>query len=119
MGRMRGAEGKREREKRIASEMIGVFCRGRHGTRGGGLCPACAELERYAHARVDRCPFMETKTFCSNCRVHCYRREMRERIREAMRYAGPRMLLRHPVAAVWHMVETRVERRRAGGGGSR
>ena len=29
---------------------------------------------------------METKTFCSNCRVHCYRSEMREEIRKVMRF---------------------------------
>ena len=27
----------------------------------------------YARECSDKCPFMETKTFCSNCRVHCYR----------------------------------------------
>ena len=35
---------------------------------------------------------METKTFCSNCRAHCYRLEMREEIRKVMRFSGPRMI---------------------------
>ena len=48
--------------------------------------------------------FMENKTFCSNCRVHCYKPEMREKIREVMRFSGPRMLLCHPILAVWHVV---------------
>lgn len=112
-----GTAGKREREKRMVSRMIGLYCAKRHGTWHGGLCPACAELERYAHQRSDRCPFMETKTFCSNCRVHCYRKEMRERIREVMRFAGPRMLLRSPGAALRHMIETRSERHRIEKGG--
>ncbi len=30
---------------------------------------------------------------------------MREKIRRVMRYAGPRMLLRHPVMALLHMVD--------------
>lgn len=106
-------ESKREREKRMVSEMIALYCRDKHGhSRKDGLCPACAELDAYARMRSDRCPFMETKTFCSNCKVHCYKPEMRERIREVMRYAGPRMLLHHPVPAIRHMVETIRERSR-------
>ncbi|WP_317415609.1 nitrous oxide-stimulated promoter family protein [Thermophilibacter provencensis] len=103
---------KREREKRMVSEMIALYCRRRHGTRGGALCPECAELAKYARSRSDRCPFMETKTFCSNCRVHCYKPEMREKIREVMRFSGPRMIFHHPVAAVRHVMETKAEKRR-------
>ncbi len=101
---------KREREKRMVSEMIALYCRKRHGTRAGELCPECAELAEYARLRSDRCPFMETKTFCSNCRVHCYKPEMREKIREVMRFSGPRMIFHHPVAAVRHVIETNAER---------
>ena len=54
---------------------------------------------------------METKTFCSNCRVHCYRSEMREEIRKAMRFSAPRMIFYHP-AAIRHVIETQKERRR-------
>lgn len=131
---------KREREQEIVSQMIALYCKGNHSARrssplreqggemqqvregaaprgrGSGerwdLCPECAELEAYARARSERCPFMEEKTFCSNCTVHCYRPEMRERIRTVMRYAGPRMLFHHPVMAVRHMIESQRERRR-------
>ena len=103
---------KREREKRMVSEMIALYCRKRHGTHGGELCPECDELAEYAGQRSDRCPFMETKTFCSNCRVHCYKPEMREKIREVMRFSGPRMIFHHPVAAVRHVIETKAEKRR-------
>ena len=103
---------KREREKRMVSETISLYCRRRHGTRAGELCPECVELAEYARSRSDHCPFMETKTFCSNCRVHCYRPEMRERIREVMRFSGPRMIFHHPVASVRHVIETRAEKRR-------
>ena len=61
-------QSKREREKRIVSEMIALYCRKKHGTKDG-LCPDCAALSDYAKIRSDKCPFMETKTFCSNCRV--------------------------------------------------
>ena len=55
---------------------------------------------------------METKTFCSNCKVHCYKPEMREKIRDVMRFSGPRMLFVHPVAAIRHVMETNREKRR-------
>ncbi len=104
---------KREREKRMVSQMIALYCRKKHRTRGG-LCPQCAALDAYAKMRADKCPFMETKTFCSNCRIHCYKPDMRAKIREVMRFAGPRMILHHPVAAIRHVVETKKEQRRLG-----
>lgn len=96
---------KREREKEVVSLMISLYCRKNHGSKT--LCPACAELERYARTRSDRCPFMETKTFCANCKVHCYKPDMREKIREVMRFSGPRMLLYHPIMAIRHGIESR------------
>lgn len=63
---------KREREKRMVTQMIALYCRRNHRTRGA-LCPDCASLADYARSRSERCPFMETKTFCANCRVHCYK----------------------------------------------
>ncbi len=104
---------KREREKRMVSQMIALYCRKKHHTRGD-LCPQCAALDAYAKMRADKCPFMETKTFCSNCRIHCYKPDMRAKIREVMRFAGPRMILHHPAAAIRHVVETKKEQRRLG-----
>ena len=109
---MRTVEDKREREKRVVSEMIRLYCRKKHGTRGG-LCPECAALDAYARLRSDNCPFMETKTFCSNCKVHCYKPEMREKIRAVMRFSGPRMLFTHPVTAVRHVIESKRERKQS------
>jgi hypothetical protein len=37
--------------------------------------------------------------------VHCYQREIRAQVREVMRYAGPRMLLRHPILAITHLID--------------
>ena len=102
---------KREWEKRMVSQMILLYCRKNHNT-PGGLCPQCRKLDDYARARSEHCPFMETKTFCSNCRVHCYRSEMREEIRKVMRFSGPRMIFYHPVAAIRHVVETKREKKR-------
>lgn len=103
---------KRQREKQVVHEMIALYCHKQHGTQTGGLCPTCAALDDYARQRSDRCPFMEQKTFCSNCKVHCYRREMREQIRAVMRFSGPRMLFHHPGMAIRHVMESAREKRR-------
>ena len=100
---------KRENEKETVSLMIRLYCRKNHG--GETLCEQCAALDEYARMRSDKCPFMETKTFCANCRVHCYKPEMREKIRAVMRFSGPRMILYHPVMAVKHLVSTKMEKR--------
>ncbi len=102
---------KREREKRIVSEMIQLYCRKQHKTKEG-LCPSCAKLKQYAKQRSDHCPFMESKTFCSNCKVHCYKPEMREQIRSVMRFSGPRMIFYHPVMAIRHLIESKREKKR-------
>lgn len=101
---------KREQEKKMVSQMIALYCRKQHGGKSG-LCTACAELDAYARQRSDKCPFMETKTFCSNCKVHCYKPVMREQIRQVMRFSGPRMLLYHPITAVRHVIETQKEKK--------
>ena len=102
---------KREKEKQTVSAMIALYCRKKHKTKGT-LCPECAELMEYAKLRSDKCPFMETKTFCSNCRVHCYKPQMREKIRDVMRFSGPSMLFSHPIMAIRHVLETKKEKRR-------
>jgi len=61
----------------------------------------------YVHQRLEKCPFQEGKTTCAKCPVHCYSPVMRGKIREIMRYSGPRMSYRHPVATLWHLVDGR------------
>ena len=104
-------ESKREREKRTVSLMICIYCKKKHGTKKG-LCPECEALDAYARMRSDKCPFMETKTFCSNCKVHCYKADMREKIRAVMRFSGSRMIFSHPIMAIRHVIESQKEKRR-------
>jgi len=91
-----------EREKLVVDIMIGMFCRHKEGNQR--LCPECTALLEYAHNRLRHCPFGAGKGSCRKCPVHCYRADMAERIRAVMRYAGPRMLLRHPLYAVIHLL---------------
>ena len=109
---MNDAKQKREREKAVVREMIALYCRGNHGSEKGALCPACQALFAYAALRSDKCPYMENKTFCSSCKTHCYKPEMRGQIRAVMRYSGPRMITVHPVMAIRHLIESKMEKRR-------
>ena len=88
--------------------MIRLYCKKCHGTKTG-LCPECKALAEYACDRSNKCPFMDNKTFCSNCKVHCYKPEMRNRIRQVMRFSGPRMIFHHPVMAMQHLISSRRE----------
>ena len=107
---MRAVSKKRAKEKKVVAQMIRIYCNDHH--REKCLCEDCEELLAYAHRRIDLCPFMESKTFCSNCRVHCYEKTKREQIKAIMRYSGPRMLLHHPLMAVHHVISSIQEKRR-------
>ena len=104
-------ESKRKKEIEIIEDMINLYCKKNHKTKKG-LCKECQELKEYAILRINKCPFMENKTFCSNCKVHCYKPDMREQIKEVMRFSGPRMMLYHPVAAIRQVIESKREKRR-------
>lgn len=93
-----------EREKQTVAQLVAIFCLAKH-TSGQALCPECEELLDYAARRLDRCPFGSEKPACAKCPVHCYKPAFRERIREVMRFAGPRMILRHPASAVGHLID--------------
>jgi predicted amidophosphoribosyltransferase len=95
------------RERRTIEIMVDLYCQDWHGSPKGQLCPDCQALRDYAIQRLDHCPFQERKTTCVNCAVHCYKKEMRERVREVMRYAGPRMLMKSPILAVQHLLDGR------------
>jgi len=84
--------------------MIGMYCRRFHGTQSG-LCESCIELENYAHLRTEDCMFGVEKPACSTCPVHCYKNSMREKIREVMPYAGPRMIYNYPWLALMHTID--------------
>ena len=85
--------------------MIRIACHAHHGTSGERLCPECSELLAYADLRLSKCPFRGSKPTCAKCTIHCYTPTRREQVREVMRYAGPRMLLYHPLLALMHLAD--------------
>jgi hypothetical protein len=99
-------ENKRQKqEKKTIQIMIGMFCHANHGTRKNELCFECSDLLQYAQERIDRCPYQDKKSVCSICKVHCYRKEKQEQIRNVMRFGGPRMIFSHPIIAIQHLLK--------------
>ena len=98
---------RRARELKTIATMVDMYCHGHGHDRCEALCPSCAMLFEYATRRLERCVFGDAKPTCANCVVHCYSADMRERIRVVMQWAGPRMLLRHPVQAIFHLLDGR------------
>jgi len=98
---------RRAREFKTIAAMLRMYCRTHHGSNYALLCHDCIELQDYARRRLERCLFGEAKPTCVNCTVHCYKAIMRERVRQVMGWAGPRMLWRHPVLAAWHLIDGR------------
>jgi hypothetical protein len=93
------------RERKTISIMIGMYCRDRHHGHDGSLCDRCTKLHDYAMQRIDKCPLCLSKPTCANCLIHCYKADMRERVRTVMRYSGSRMMGRHPVLALLHKLD--------------
>jgi hypothetical protein len=91
------------REKKTVEKMISIYCRYNHRT--AELCNECSEMLSYAHNKLDKCPFGSDKPACNNCLVHCYRQQEKEKIKEIMRFAGPKMLTKHPFLAIMHLLD--------------
>ncbi|GKP04509.1 hypothetical protein BME90_00915 [Klebsiella quasipneumoniae subsp. similipneumoniae] len=98
--------GKRiEREKQTICRMIGLYQR---------RCPEARDdaehyqaLNAYADKRLDKCVFGNNKPACKQCPVHCYQPAKREEMKQIMRWAGPRMLWRHPILTLRHLLDDR------------
>jgi hypothetical protein len=89
-------------EKKIVEKMTDIYCKDHHQI-DQGLCRECTDLLNYVHKRLDHCFFGENKPVCGKCPIHCYQKEMREKITIVMRYAGPRMIYKHPILAIDHI----------------
>lgn len=90
-----------EKEKRIVKLMIDLYCKKKEGNTE--LCDSCSDLLKYAETRLSRCKFGDNKPSCQRCPVHCYNPEMREKIRNVMRFSGPRMIIYQPYEAIRHI----------------
>lgn len=91
-----------DREKEVVSRMIALYSKKKLGMTD--LSDEYKALEVYAHKRLDMCKFGCNKPNCKRCPIHCYKPEMREKIRTIMRWAGPRMMIYDPIAAIRHLL---------------
>ncbi len=96
-------KGRLAREQKTVASMIRLYCSDHHHIKG--LCEECRTLHNYSQDRLERCPYQDDKPTCKDCTIHCYQKEMKEKVREVMRYAGPRMIFKHPVLALWHLID--------------
>ena len=93
-------------EKNIKTEiatikaMIKIYCSDIHKKK---LCDCneCKELFDYAILKIEKCPH-KIKPNCNDCKIHCYKIEMRERIKIVMRHSGKKMIYKHPILALNH-----------------
>lgn len=86
-------------KKKVVQIMVSAYCKGVH--KSEALCSSCSELLDYANDRISCCNKNNT---CDTCKTHCYKMEMRNRIVEVMKYSGPRMIYKHPILVIKHMI---------------
>ncbi|OQA10977.1 MAG: hypothetical protein BWY65_00282 [Firmicutes bacterium ADurb.Bin373] len=95
-----------EGEKETLRKMITLYCRKQH--HGAEVpCAGCRDLFSYACKRLDLCKFGAGKPSCKKCPVHCYKPGQRKEVKKIMRYAGPRMIIYHPLEAIRHIIKNK------------
>lgn len=92
-----------EKEKKTIAVMIQMYCKSKHQTIS--LCDDCKELLNYANKKLDYCKWKENKPTCKKCPTHCYKPDMKKKIKKVMRYSGPRLLLKHPILLIKHVLK--------------
>lgn len=100
---------KLRREKKTLEAMIKLYCRESHNS-AQAMCDNCEELFDYTCQRIDNCILGNKKTTCAKCPIHCFKPEYKDRIRKVMRYSGPKMIYRHPVLAIYHLLDSKRRR---------
>ncbi len=87
---------KRNKEKKIISLMIDIYCK-KHSDIDKD------KLKNYAYMKIERCPRMKEKTFCSKCPIQCYNKEYQMQIKKVMKYSGKRLIFIHPLLVIKHL----------------
>lgn len=87
-----------DQEKELIAVMIKIYEDGNHED--------LSELKEYAFKRIDHCPRKQEKTFCSSCPIHCYQKVYRQQIRKVMKYSGKRIIFKHPIITIRHLINT-------------
>jgi Nitrous oxide-stimulated promoter len=103
-----------KKDIRLIGAFVEVYCDGKHGAverslfslpAGLGerrLCSECADFMTYAINKRMKCPLEAEKPTCKRCRIHCYAKTQRERVREIMAYSGRKLMMRGRLDYIWH-----------------
>lgn len=94
-----------EQEKETVDKMIRIYCKHKHKSLNEQLCESCQQLHDYALQRLSKCPYGEEKPTCKKCPIHCYKPQMKQDIKEVMKYAGKWMIVYHPILAIKHLIK--------------
>lgn len=101
-------EERKKYEASVILAMIRIYCKKNHAENykksGHKLCDSCQNLLDYCDRKIEKCPLGEKKTTCETCKIHCYAKNYREEVKKVMRFAGPRMMIYHPIMAVRHLI---------------
>ncbi|MFA6807949.1 MAG: nitrous oxide-stimulated promoter family protein [Eubacteriales bacterium] len=103
---MRFKTNRRIREKTTVEKMINIYCKKNHSTHNV-RCHDCEELYQYSIGKIEKCIFGENKPVCSKCKINCYKPDMREAIKKVMRFSGPKMLFKHPILTLYHLIDSK------------
>jgi len=81
-----------KKDEKVLKNFISIYCRENHLKQGievykNGYCKECYGLLQYALKKNENCPF-DPKPQCKHCKVHCYSKEMRQKIRKVMKFSG-------------------------------
>ncbi|WP_458777608.1 nitrous oxide-stimulated promoter family protein [Desulforhopalus sp. 52FAK] len=97
------------REKKTIQALLSLYCRHHHPSKSDQLCTECKTVFDYAIKRLSACPLQNNKPTCANCIIHCYSKDMQNKIRRIMRYSGPRLIFKHPILAICHIIDGRIK----------
>jgi len=92
------------REKKTLEIMAMLYCKRVHKT-PKPMCDRCREVYEYSVLRISSCPRKSYRGVCKGCTIHCFKDEYREEIKKIMRYSGPRLLFKHPLLAIAHVLD--------------
>ena len=102
MFKKKDRDSKVQHEKNLIALMMRIYCSNKHKS-SEELCEDCKKVLDYANLRIDKCRYMETKTFCSACDTPCYNTIMRNKMKDIMSYSGKRLIFYHPFLVFKHI----------------
>ncbi|MGF1684685.1 nitrous oxide-stimulated promoter family protein [Photobacterium minamisatsumaniensis] len=89
-------------EFKTIKAMVNIYCKAHHDQTTP--CSECDDFLDYAYTRLDRCPYGNNKPTCKLCPIHCYKPDYKARSKAIMLYAGPKMIFKHPILAIKHLL---------------